>query len=1096
MTNWTKGGLALVTLLLLLSPTVAMAQSQATLVGTVTDPTGAAVPGAEVTVSNLDTGSERAVETNEVGNFRVFPLNPGVYTVMASTSGFKTQIRDGVVLQVSEIVEVDFVMELGEVTETIEVTGAAPIMQTQEASVGNVVNTRELERLPVNQRNFTRLILLMPGTSSRRRSQSRGTAESGTQLYSVNGSRPQDNNYVLDNIDSNMQMMNSPGISPPMDAIQEFKIATNTSSEFARSAGANVNMVIKSGTRELHGTLYEYFRNDELDANEFFFNRTRTANSPTRVPFNLNQYGVAIGGPMPSLSDKMFWFVSWEGFRRRRGSTQTYSTPPADFRAGDFSRVASSVSRPVAGAIIDPLTEEPFQNATIPLTRQNPAIPTIIQLTHPNGPNRAGDTNNFIGNRSQANDRDQLHWRWDYNVNSKDTVYFRFSNQNADLIQPSSNPNFSASPEFDVFNYGGTWNHIFGPTTVMQLTFGTNQPHNPRIGRHEGGLTRTDFIDQAGLQMYQREVFGEPMVSMGFGAYNAGGGAGGVVNGDEIYQTSGNLSTVFGRHTLKFGGQYHWRRFYTNTSNPMNGNGTFNGQLSGFPMADALLGYPSLIRRGQGNTLTNGIGHFLIGFVQDDWRVSQKLTVNLGMMYQFGSRPYDTTDRLGNLWVRREETTGEYFGTLLWAAENPQPAPPSGRVPSDLSTFAVGLPANMGGWGRALVGSDRNDIAPRLGVAYQWDDKTVIRSGFGIFYNSTFVQELQDLRKFWPFTVQQVFSPNRGGIDLSITDAGPPFSSTAAIGGWPQQPTNRSPYSMQWNFFIQRQVMDDMTLDVGYVGSGSRKQIGYSPFNNALSPGPGAVQSRRLLPSFGDLDGGSNQYNGSYNALQVKVQKRFSDGLQFNLNYSWQKALDGQSSLAEVKVQDPFHRDLDYSRSSWDTRQVFNFSYVYELPFGQGRKFGRDMSSAADAIIGGWALEGITRLETGPPLNIQLGQDIANTGRSRQRPNLVGNPNNGPKTPDAWFNASAFEVPNDFTFGTAGAYITDADGIVSFDVSLAKTFRVTESQRVELRVEFFNLPNHVNFNLPQERMNRGNFNKITSQSTNPRQIQLALRYSF
>ena len=1095
MTDWKKGVLVLASIVLL-SPVVAMAQSQATLVGSVTDPTSAAVPGAEVTVSNLETGLERVVQTNEVGNFRVFPLNPGVYTVMAATSGFKTQIRDGVVLQVAEIVEVDFVMELGEVTETIEVTGAAPIMQTQEASVGNVVNTRELERLPVNQRNFTRLILLMPGTSSRRRSQSRGTGESGTQLYSVNGSRPQDNNYILDNVDSNMQMMNSPGISPPMDAIQEFKIATNTGSEFARSAGANVNMVIKSGTRELHGTLYEYFRNDELDANEFFFNRTRTATSPTKVPFNLNQYGAAVGGPIPGLSDKMFWFVSWEGFRRRRGSTQTYSTPPADFRAGDFSRVASGVSRPVAGSIIDPLTGEPFQNATIPMTRQNPSIPTIIQLTHPSAPNRAGDTNNFIGNRSQANDRDQLHWRWDYNMSSKDTVYFRFSNQNADLTQPNSNPNFVRNGEFDVFNYGGTWNHIFGPTTVLQMTFGTNQPNNPGIGRHAGGLTRGDFIDQSGLQMYQRDVFGDPFVSMGFGAYNAGGGAGGTVTGDEIYQGSGTLSTVFGRHSLKFGGQYHWRRFYTNTSNPMNGNGTFNGQLSGFPMADALLGYPSEIRRGQGNTLTNGIGHFMIGFVQDDWRVSQKLTVNLGMMYQFGSRPYDTTDRLGNLWVRRDQTTGEYFGTLLWAAENPQPAPPSGRVPSDLSTFTTGLPANMGGWGRALVGSDRTDIAPRLGVAYQMDDKTVIRTGFGIFYNSTFVQELQDLRKFWPFTVQQVFSPNRGGIDLSITDGGPPFSSTAAIGGWPQQPTNRSPYSMQWNFFIQRQVMDDMTLDVGYVGSGSRKQIGYSPFNNALSPGPGNVQPRRLIPSFGDLDGGSNQYNGSYNALQVKLQKRFSDGLQFNLNYSWQKALDGQSSLAEVKVQDPFNRHLDYSRSSWDTRQVFNFSYVYELPFGKGRKFGRDMSSAADAIVGGWAFEGITRLETGPPLNIQLGQDIANTGRSRQRPNLVGNPNNGPKTPDAWINASAFEVPNDYTFGTAGAYITDADGIVSFDVTLAKQFRLSESQGLELRVEFFNLPNHVNFGLPQERMNRGNFNRITNQSTNPRQIQLALRYSF
>ena len=1081
--------------MLWLVPGDALAQSQATLVGSVTDPTGAAVPGAQITVSNLSTGLERTVETNEVGQFRVFPLNPGDYSVLASTAGFKSQIRDGVALQVADVVELNFTMELGDVTETIEVTGAAPVMQTQEASVSGVVVTEELQRLPVNQRNFTRLILLMPGTSSRRRSQSRGTGESGTQLFSVNGGRPQDNSYILDNVDANMQMMNSPGISPPMDAIQEFKVATNTGSEFARSAGANVNLVLKSGSREVHGSVYEYFRNAQLDANEFFFNRNRNASSPERVPFNLNQFGAAVGGPIPGLRDKMFWFTSWEGFRRRRGSNQTYSTPPSDFRSGDFSRIAAGVTRPTPGAIIDPLTGNPFPNAVIPASRQNRAIPAAISLTHPGGPNRAGDTNNFIGNRSQRNDRDQIHVRWDYNIDSNDNVFFRISNQNADLVNPSGNPNFTSNSEFDVFNYGGTWNHIFGPTTVMQLTFGTNQPNNPRLGAHQAGLTRGDFLDQTGMQMYQRDVFGDPLVSMGFGSYNAGGGAGGTVTGDEVYQASGSLSMVFGQHSLKVGGQYHYRRFYTNTSNPMNGNANFNGQLSGFPMADALLGYPSEIRRGQGNTLTNGIGHFLIGFVQDDWRVSEKLTVNLGMMYQFGSRPYDTTDRLGNLWVRRDPTSGEFFGSLLWAAENPQPAPPDGRVPTD-TPFQTGLPANLGGWGRALIGSDHNDIAPRLGVAYQFDSKTVVRAGFGMFYNSTFVQELQDLRKFWPFTVQQVFSPNRGGIDLRIDDQGPPFSSTAAIGGWPQQPTNRSPYSMQWNFFIQRQVMNDMTLDIGYVGSGSRKQIGYSPFNNALRPGPGSVQPRRLLPSFGDLDGGSNQYNGSYNALQVKLQKRFSDGLQFNLNYTWQKALDGQSSLAEVKVQNPFDRRQDYSRSSWDTRQVFNFSYVYELPLGKGKQFGSDMSGAANALLGGWAVEGITRLETGPPLNIQLGQDIANTGRSRQRPNLAGNPNAGPKTPDAWLNASAFEVPADYTFGTAGAYISDADGIVSFDVTLAKTFRLTERQGVEFRVEFFNIPNHVNFNLPQERMNRGNFNRITSQSTNPRQVQLALRYVF
>ena len=1074
--------LALVAAMLLL-PLTATAQTAATIVGDVVDPSGAAVPGVAVTATNDGTGIAREVNTNEAGQYRITPLNPGQYTVQVETAGFKTQIQNAVTLEVAAVLEVDFTLELGDVTETVEVTGAAPIMQTEEASVAGVVNEKQLQRLPVNQRNFTRLILLMPGTSSRRRSQSRGTGESGTQLYSVNGGRPQDNTYTLDGIDANMQMMNSPGISPPMDAIQEFKVATNTGSEFARSAGANVSLVLKSGTNAVHGTVYEFLRNDKMDANEFFANR----NSLEKVPFRLNQFGASVGGPIPGMKNKMFWFVSAELFRRRRGSTRLFSTPLADFRAGDFSRVADP--------IIDPITGDRFANNVIPMAQQNPAIPTAIQLTNPTGPNLPGDINNVANNLGEANDRDQIHWRWDYNPTSKDTFFFRFSNQNADLATPQSNPLFFRNGEFDVFNFGGTWNHIFGATTVLTTTFGTNQPNNPGLTEPVNGLTRAQYLDQTGLQMYQREVFNDPLVSVNFGSYNAGTG-GGTVTGDEVWQYSNNLAITMGKHNLKIGGQYHRRRFYTNTTNPMNGNADFSGILSGFPMADALLGFPSEIRRGQGNTLTNGIGHFFLAHVQDDWRVSNKLTVNLGLMYQLGSRPYDTSDRLGNLWVQRD-TNGDYFGQLLWANTNPQPAPPGGRVPAPLDTFEVGLPTSNGGWGRALVGTDKNDFAPRLGIAYRASDKTVIRTGFGIFYNSTFVQELQDLRKFWPFTVQQVFSPNRGATpDFSITDAGPPFSSTAAIGGWPQQPTNRSPYSMQWNFFIQRQLQDDITLDIGYVGSSSKKQIGYSPFNNALTPGAGDVQPRRLLPSFGDLDGGSNQYNGTYNALQVKVIKRFSAGSQFNLNYTWQKALDGQSSLAEVKVQDPFNRNLDYSRSSWDTRQVFNFAYVYELPFGRGRKFGGNWNKALDVVAGGWSFEGITRLETGPPVNVRLNQDVANTGRSRQRPNLVGDPNGGPRTPDAWFNASAFAVPSEFTFGDAGAYITEADGIVSFDVALQKVFAINERHSMELRTEFFNIPNHTNFGLPEERLQRGNTNQITGQSVAPRQIQFGLRWRF
>ena len=1018
--------LALALIACLFQAAGAGAQTAATIVGDATDSSGAAIPGVTVTVIHEGTGVERQVTTNEAGQYRVTPLNPGTYTIQVELSGFKRQVRSGVVLEVSAVLEVDFTLQIGEVTETIEVTSVTPVLQTEEASVGNVVTSQDLERMPVNQRNYTRLILMMPGTSSVTRSQQRGTGTSGTALYSVNGGRPQDNNFTLDGVDSNMMMMNSPGMSPPMDAIQEFKVATNTGSEFGRSMGANVNMVMKSGTRDLHGTLYEYLRNDKFDANEFFANRSGLG----KTPFRLNQYGVSVGGPVmlpkANLRDKMFWFFAWEGFRRRRGSALLGSVPPADFRAGNFSSLLTQ-SSPIY--LRDPLLSGNcdandrtacFPNNIIPQGRINRAIPTALELVVPL-PNRPGPIQNLVSNASQANDRDLFNVRWDYNLNPKDSVFFRWSRQKAGLFNPNAIPTVADTSRFDVINYGGSWVHIFSPTTTAEFGFGTNQPQDPNVGTKP--VTRAEYFDRTGIQMYQREVFSDPLVNITLGSYSIPSASGGD-SGDKVWQGRGNLSFIRGKHSLKIGGQYHYRNFFTNTANPMNGDAIFNGQITNFPMADALLGYPSEVRRGQGNTLTDSIGHFMLGHIQDDWRVSSNLTINFGLMYQFGTRPYDKTDRLGNLWVHLDPATGKVVGDLMWATTNPEPDPVTGRRNEPARTF---------GFGRALVQNDYNDLAPRMGIAYRLGSKTVIRSGFGVFYNSTFVQELQDLRKFWPFTVQQVFSPNRGGLDLSITDPGPSFESTAAIGGWPQNPENRSPYSMQWNFFIQRELMNDMSLDIGYVGSGQpqadrllalqQRADARSRCDRAAPFVAGVWRPRRRLEPV--------QRHLQQSAGHV-AESASRSGLQFNLNYTFQKALDGQSSLAEVKVQNPFDRRQDYSRSSWDINHVFNFSYLYELPFGKGRKFGANWGTATDLLLGGWALEGITRLESGPPLLISTGIDRANTGRSTQRPNLVGDPNDGPKTPDEWFNTKAFVLPPLYSFGNAGQYITNADGIISY----------------------------------------------------------------
>ena len=441
-----------------------------------------------------------------------------------------------------------------------------------------------------------------------------------------------------------------------------------------------------------------------------------------------------------------------------------------------------------------------------------------------------------------------------------------------------------------------------------------------------------------------------------------------------------------------------------------------------------------------------------------------------------------------HFYVAHSPQSGKYSGNLLWATTNPSLNPASGKI---------GDPPNQGGYGRSLKRSNYRDFAPRVGIAYQLNSKTVIRSAYGIFFNSTFVQELQDLRKFWPYTPQEVFTANTGTVpDLLITD--PARTGTLSIGGWSQNPENRTPYSQQWNVTVQRQVMNDLSIDIGYVGNVNKRQIGYSSLNTAPIPGPGSVDPRRLMPQFGDLDGGSNQFASAYHSLRTSAVKRFSKGLQFQGSYTWGKALDNQSSLAESRAQNQYNRRADWGRSSIDLRHIFQASYVYELPFGKGKAYGSGMSMLGETVLGGWAFEGITRLQTGAPFNVTVGQDRANVGRSVQRPNLVSNPNNGGNrnVDIPWFDTSAFQLQPAFTYGNAASFVTQADGRQTWDVSLQKVFRFAQERHsLQFRAEIFNIGNHVNFGNPQGNFASSAFGKVTS-ATSARQIQFGLRYQF
>ena len=589
-------------------PLLLVAQSSdAVLVGIITDSSGAALPAAAVIATNTATGVSREVVTNETGAYRIGPLVPGVYNVRTTNSGFKSKVQTGVTLQTGAVLKLDFAMDVGDVSESVEVSATAPMLQTQEASVGGVITTQQLERIPVNGRNYTRLLVLMPGTSDVQRSQGRGGL-SGAQMVSVNGQRTQDNNYTLDGVDNNMMFMNSPGGSPPMDAVQEFRVATGNSAEYGRSAGASVNVSIKSGTRDLHGSVYEYLRNDKFDANEWFANRQGRG----KVPFRQNQYGFTLGGPVviPKLyqgRDKTFWFASWEGFRRRRGQTAQSNVPLAAMRNGDFSMLTTRIYDPLT-ATTDAAGRrilQPFPGNIIPANRINPGMRSVIDQLMPL-PNRPGLTNNFLQTEGQRNDRDTVVLRVDHTFGQKDVIFGRMLRQNVGEVVPSSSALFVTQGRYDVRNYGLGWNHIFGPSAVLEVKYGFNNPNNPSCPTYHNGITREGVLTGAGISMFDKAALCDTMVNFIAQGYLTAGGGGGETILDRDQQVTGKLSKVWGRHSLKMGGGYTWREMDAQYSNPTNGDvqfwqaitGSNDDSGSGNSFATMLLGYPSYIRRG------------------------------------------------------------------------------------------------------------------------------------------------------------------------------------------------------------------------------------------------------------------------------------------------------------------------------------------------------------------------------------------------------------------------------------------------------------------------------------------------------------------
>lgn len=1052
---------------------------QARITGTVSDSTGAVIPGVKLTFVHVETNIEHSAVANEVGSYLSVPLRIGEYRVITEAEGFKRTVRSGVILRIQETVLLDLILEVGAVTESIDVTGTTPLLQTTDVSQGQVIDNQKIVDLPLNGRDFLTLAALSSGAFP-------VTGQKSSTGFSSNGMRTELNNYMLDGLDNNMHQMAYTGgqaqaFEPSVDAIQEFKVQTNAyGAEFGNNMAAVVNVTIKSGTNTVHGTLYEFLRNEKLDAKNFFDN----PNDPI-PPFKLNQYGGTVGGPI--VSDKTFFFADFQGTRERIASTVTSTVPSPLERMGDFSESVRS-RKPVQ--IFDPntydpvsKTRQPFLNQVIPQSVQDPVGMAAIGL-YPL-PNQSGKTNNYLFNHSDPLADDRFNARIDHNFGENDTMFSRVSYQRSDFF-PSGGlrlpePAFGGAIrviENDSVSIALGYTHIFSPTVFNTLKLGYNV-----IKTNRKAPTETNYNKQIGVQ-------GLPFDLPGLGQFrisnfrSLGTGTGLPTPTDsQVRQIKDDLSWLKGKHSIKMGVSLSYPQSNQIHHYQANGVFSFNGNFTrqtsprggGFALADAAVGFP---RTSEVTTLARGTGRrrFYHGYIQDEYKATPKLTMTLGLRYEYNSPWWDEFNNYSNLDVDTD------------------PANPRLILAQDGS---VG--------DRATVEPDYMNFAPRFGFAYRVGNRTVVRTGYGIYYGG--VDHIGDryLHANAPFAFFSRFTTDSITPNIVLRDGFPANAVTpeniSNLQTMSQGRTNTTPYSQQWNFTIQHELVNNLTFDIAYIGTKANFLLRRFDWN-APSPGPGNINARRRLteleiPGVGIVSPLADTFrrewtgNSNYHGLQVKAEKRFSGGLSFLGAYMWSKAIDDILNNG----QDPFNHSANRGLSNNHFPHRFVFSHNYDLPLGQGKKWLTDANPAVNVILGGWSFAGITTLSSGRRVNISVRGDPSNNGgRASDRPNMIADSelSKNERTLRRFFNTDAFVRQADFTFGNAPKNAAVGPGVVNFDLALYKHFYFGERFKLQFRFESFNAFNTPPFNQPNGQVGNSNFGRIRGAGDG-RNIQFGLK---
>lgn len=1052
------------TLLSLLAACGLFAQTTATIVGTITDESGAAVPDVTVQIKNELTGLVRESKAGSEGGYVANLLPPGTYSVSVSADGFKRFVRAGITLAVGDNATVPVKLLVGAVTETVSVTGAAPLVDTRNASIATVMDGKRLLELPLNGRSPASLLSLIPGVTN----VSAG-ANPIAQAVSVNvaGGRDLGNSFQLDGGQWNNVQYPRGYPLPPTDMVEEFRVESNSydaSKGMASSGSVEANT--RSGTNELHGTVWEFLRNNHLNTRNFF---------SATVPFLAqNQYGFGLGGPI--RKNKTFFFGSYQGTRIRQAVFNNNAVPAtAAEKAGNFSSVTAGIR--------DPLTNVVFPGGQIPTSRLDAAALKVLNAL----PSSNTPDGRYEIMRASKEDGDQFMLRGDQLFGSKNRLSARYWFNDGRRYLPQGNVPWAYEQRgvrFQNINVSDV--HTFTPNLLNEL----------RVSRSTMFVSRnaSDAVFSSakaiGINLPDSQKLPAPPTITVNGRISASGPLrGDCIQCDHFWDIRDNVSWIRGKHTVKFGGSFMPVLFGPTNVLADQGGFTFSGQFSGTPMADFLLGRPSFFsstREREDHT-----SWFLGLYVNDDVRVTRRLTLNLGLRYHYED---PAVQRNG------------YSSTF---------------VPGFRSTVFPNAPVGMffvgdAGRPKALFNADRNNFAPRIGIAWDitGDGRTSLRAGYGIFHQSqlngvaeylslnqphlptfylstvnSFADPLKDyLGGVVPGDPVETFNPKTGAAVFN-----PPVSMLGAAGL-----ELRNPYVQQFSLSVQRQLVHDFALDVAYVGNISRKLQSAREANPADYAAGATLanreQRRRYSPgSLASVPYFENAANASYNALQVSLTKRFSASYLVSLNYTWSRSLDDTSGFYNL-TQNPDNRAADKALSDFHRAHVLNASWVWELP---GASVG---NKVARHLIGGWQFSGLVRAATGNPMKVISGVDNSLTAVGQDRPNVNGNPvlSSDRSTQERllrYFNTSVFSANALGTFGNAGRNILIAPGLLSADTSLSKAFRLFEGHSLQFRAEAFNVLNHSNFGAPNVTFNTANFGRILSAGDS-RIIQLALKYRF